>query len=106
VLVISSFAGITTIRLQNGAAEADPNLGQANPATVAYEHYLWHLADSVPVLKVPETVTWEREHEIQSDVDGLLTLLAKILVILPLFEIARIGVSRLMPSRVPPRPRP
>jgi hypothetical protein len=105
VLVISSFSGITTIRLTEGAAEVEPKLENADPADVAYEHYLWHLADSVPVLKVPETVTWEREHEIQDDLDGWLTLLAKILVILPLLEIARIGVSRLVPSRAQQGPQ-
>jgi hypothetical protein len=90
---LGSLAGITALLISDGHPAVRPMFeagdGKGVWVGAAYEHYLWHLADSIPVLKVPDTVTWKPKYAITDTTNGVLTLAAKILVILPFLAIAR-----------------
>jgi len=48
----------------------------------------------VPVLKVPETLNWEPELELTSVTGGALVLAYKLLLVLPLVQLAGIVLTR------------
>jgi hypothetical protein len=85
---IGAFAGITADLLKHGHGTVHPAITGDVYAVSAYEHYLWHLADSIPVLKVPETLHWKPAHRITDHTNGALTLAAKVLIYVPLLAIA------------------
>ena len=47
------------------------------------DFYMWHFLDSIPGLEVPETFLWNKPFQYQDHLTGLLLLLYKVLVILP-----------------------
>jgi hypothetical protein len=54
----------------------------------------WNLLDMIPSLKVPDTLNWQLTHHITDSLGGLLLLMYKILVVLP---IVRFGIALLRP---------
>jgi hypothetical protein len=65
------------------AAIATDSVGQA--AT----YFLWHLAEAVPVLRIPATLNWNPRFAFDSSAAGVALLAYKILIILPTIAIAR-----------------
>lgn len=63
-------------------------------SVAAIEYYLWHLADAIPVLKVPATLNWTPDLEFSSVGAGVRLLAYKILVILPVIKLARGWLER------------
>jgi hypothetical protein len=59
-----------------------------------FETFAWNFADAVPVLKVPETLHWKPELELTSVTGGALVLAYKLLLVLPLVQLAAIALSR------------
>jgi hypothetical protein len=91
---IGLFAGMTANLLEHGHGTVHPAIHDGRYAATAYEHYLWHLADSIPVLKVPDTLHWKLEHRITDHTNGALTLGAKILIYAPLLAIGASLLAR------------
>jgi hypothetical protein len=60
----------------------------------AYSYYLWHLADAVPLLKVPQTLNWKLSHPFTDSTQGSLVLIYKTVVVLPLlFAVTKVVVA-------------
>jgi hypothetical protein len=59
------------------------------------ETYLWNLADSVPLLKVPTTLHWMPKLEFSTAAGGALVLAYKLLLVVPLVQLATIAVKQL-----------
>ncbi len=83
-----AFAALTVLLWQHGLVGAASGAGPGLWA--AEKYYLWHLADSVPLLKIPEGVQW-REPALFPGLPGSGLLLAyKVLLIAPLL---RVGIA-------------
>jgi hypothetical protein len=59
-------------------------VGRHEVVAATYESYLWHLADAIPVLKIPETTNWVLHRRFTDPIQGGLLLAYTVLVILPL----------------------
>lgn len=69
----------------------------ANSSGLAYktsETYLWQLADAVPVLKIPETLTWKPQLKFTTVTGGALVLCYKLLLIFQFAQLAAIMLAR------------
>jgi hypothetical protein len=87
-LVGSSTAGFTALstglyRLGVGSIKSGPLHG-SSLVDAAYSYYLWHLADAIPLLKVPKTLNWQLSHPFTDSYHGALALIYTVLVIVPL----------------------
>lgn len=86
-----AFSGLTAVLWQEGhiasTAEAAPTLWAVE------QYYLWHLADAVPLVQLPQTVRWSEPQSFGDQWSGVLLLLFKVLVIVPLIRIAFSGYA-------------
>jgi hypothetical protein len=57
-------------------------------ASASFTYYLWHLADSVPALKVPKTLNWTLHHPFTDHAQGGLALIYAIAVSVPAIYVA------------------
>jgi hypothetical protein len=69
-----------------------------------FETFAWNFADAVPVLKVPETLHWKPELELTSMTGGALVLAYKLLLVLPLVQLAAIALTRTFGADKPDEP--
>jgi hypothetical protein len=68
--------------------------GARHVVGAAYSYYLFHLADAVPLLKVPETLNWKLKHPFTDSLNGSLVLVYTVLVAIPLIWAATQIVRR------------
>ena len=88
-----SFSGLTILLYQAGHVELSGSSDLAHDSRsfdVLSEFYLWHLADTVPLLDIPDTVRWEQPLRYSDSLSGFLLLLYKSFVILPLLQVGRL----------------
>lgn len=90
-----AFASLTAMLIHWNVIDA----AGAKPTapTLAYETfgtYLWNLANSVPVLKIPETLNWSAPLTLKTMAGGSLVLAYKVLLILPFAQLAAIALAR------------
>jgi hypothetical protein len=103
-----AFAGLTTLLWQRGhlasTTDLEPGLWRSE------RHYLWHLANAVPLLDIPATLGWKDPNVFASPWSGSLLLLFKALVIVPLVQVAiagyRLVEGRWLAARTGTRYRP
>jgi hypothetical protein len=103
-----AFAGLTTLLWQGGhlpsTSDVEPDLWRSE------RHYLWHLANAVPLLDIPVTLGWKDPKIFASPWSGSLLLLFKALVIVPLAQVAvagyRLVEGRWLATRTGTRFRP
>jgi hypothetical protein len=95
---MGAFAGITALSIADREPAVRPALDKGDTAvdTVwpAYEHYAWKVADSIPVVELPATFNWKPKYSITDTRNNVLTLAAKILLILPFLEVAAAALRR------------
>jgi len=48
--------------------------------------YVWHILNSIPLLKIPETILWAVPHLYTDSLSGLLLLIFKIIIIFPVIK--------------------
>src|SRR5919204_2473795 len=58
-----------------------------------FERYEWSLADSIPLLKIPDTLHWNPKLRFPTMAGGSLVLLFKLLLVLPLAELIGTALS-------------
>lgn len=101
VLPTVAFAAFTAFLVSHdvigfrGAESAGPL------AFKALETYAWNLTEAIPVLKVPKTLNWKPELTLTTTAGGALVLAYKVLVILPLVQLAGITLVRLFGDAKP-----
>jgi hypothetical protein len=86
-LVAGSLEGFTCLSCalyQLGVGRVDgPRLSGTGLARQSYESFVWHLADAVPVLSVPETLNWKLYHPFTDHGQGSVLLAFEVVVIVP-----------------------
>jgi hypothetical protein len=84
-----AFAGMTTLLWDAGVVDA--RAGVAAALWPAERHYLWQLANGIPLLGATDTVGWKDPDLFRDAWSGGLLLAFKVLLILPLVQIAVVG---------------
>lgn len=85
-----------------GGLDATPTeLASSRAFDASYIAYLWHLADVVPVLKLPETLDWKLAHKPTGCAQGLLVLAYTAVVVAPLIDTIARYVKRLIGEDLP-----
>jgi hypothetical protein len=86
-----AFSGLTAVLWQEGHVASTRD---AAPSLWAVEqYYLWHLADAVPLVQLPQTLRWPEPQSFDDQWSGVLLLLFKIMVIVPLVRVAFSGYA-------------
>jgi hypothetical protein len=97
-MLIELFAGTTAVMTHAGVVgvsdfhQGEPptllehtNFPEPSPYGAVESIYVWNVLDSIPSLKVPQTINWERtSHRFTTTGGGLVLLLFKVMVILPI----------------------
>ena len=78
------FGGATCSLQRIGLVEIEPVVSYADDCATKYaDLYLWHLLDSIPVIKFTDTVQWTPKYEYSDRVSGWLLLAFKLIVVVP-----------------------
>jgi len=85
VLMLASlfFSSVSFVLVQQGKLALAP--GSSHDVTLASlsDFFLWHFLDAVPLLKITETLKWDVPLTYTSGTVGLIVLVFKVVVILP-----------------------
>jgi len=68
-------------------AGSTPDAGQKATSS-AFGHYLWHFADAIPALKIPDALDWKRPTLFHGTAAGVALIFYKLLLVVPLFRLA------------------
>jgi hypothetical protein len=91
-LSIEAFAGLTTLLWRHDVANGPS--GPSASVWAAEELYLWHLADAVPLLDVPDTMNWTRPTALSGPAIGAVVVLFRLSIIVPVLGLAVAGYRR------------
>lgn len=97
ILPTVAFASVSAFLVHEGSIGVKGASQTDRDLTVStFETFLWNLADAVPVLKVPKTRDWEPALKFTTMTGGALVLAYKLLLVLPLAQLAAIGIAGLL----------
>jgi hypothetical protein len=99
-MLIDLFAGATAVMTHAGVVGVSgfhhgrpsfllehTNLPEPSPYGAVESIYIWNFLDSIPSLKVPQTLNWERTgHRFTTTAGGVVLLLFKVMVVLPVIN--------------------
>lgn len=87
----ASFASLTGVLYAEGAIDVSGNAIAAEDAVdKALDFYLWQIVESVPLLDVTSNLDWNPPFKFEDRLGGLLLVLFKGFVIVPLVQLARL----------------
>ncbi|MCW2820157.1 MAG: hypothetical protein JWR42_2944 [Marmoricola sp.] len=96
----SGFTALSAGLYDLGVGSLKGHLAQGTDlSAVAFESYLWHLADAVPVLKIPETLNWSLQNPFSDSIQGSLLLAYKCLVLVPAIYLGGQVLARWMSDK-------
>jgi hypothetical protein len=64
---------------------------------------VWHFLDSVPALRIPETINWDLTHPFTDKLSGFILFGYKVLAVLPVIALATELIGRKRGTRTRPR---
>jgi hypothetical protein len=82
VFALLPFAALSSILADLGYAIFEPSVPRGEFWRLQ-DLYLWHFMNSVPGLKIPETLLWPEPFRYKDHLSGVLLLVFKIIVIIP-----------------------
>ena len=82
VFALIPFAGLTSLLVDTGYSLIDPPIPKAEFWRLE-DLYLWHFLNSIPGLKIPETLLWKEPFTYRDRLTGALLLTYKLVVITP-----------------------
>ena len=85
-----SFTSLTGLLYQEGLVGISPAPPQDRVFDVSLDFYLWHIANTLPLVDIPGNLGWEKPFEFDSALGGLLVIGFTGLVIFPLIQLARV----------------
>jgi len=90
-LAIGTFASLTQSLYDGDLLELQgEGISSDTIVDMAFEFYVWHLLDAVPLLDIPLTLRWEEPYTYTDSLSGAVLLVFKGFVILPLIQVARL----------------
>jgi hypothetical protein len=103
LLATMAAAAVTLTLLHAGPAETDAQLLPAQEVSASLQWYAWHLADTIPVLDVPQTLNWNVGVEFVDAWTGVLLVLMRMVLIavllVPFALITRLSVRHALRRR-------
>jgi hypothetical protein len=88
-----SFTSLTALLYQRGLVGISPAPAQDRLFDVSFEFYLWHLANTLPLVDIPGNLGWQKPVELHGGLGGLLVIGFTGFVIFPLIQLARLIVA-------------
>jgi hypothetical protein len=86
---VEAFAGLTALLLRRGAVAAQ--MPTAASLWSLEQYYLWQLVDALPLLGITQTLGWAAPVSFTDQLSGSLTLLFRLLLLVPLVRVALSG---------------
>jgi hypothetical protein len=94
LFAFASFSSLTAVLYREGAVSfGGPRLADARLIDRTTEFYAWHLADSVPLLGIPQNLAWAEPLRTHDRLVGLLLIVFIGIVALPLVATIRLIVE-------------
>ena len=84
-----SFTSLTGLLYQQGLVGISPAPADDRVFDVTFDFYLWHIANTLPLVDIPANLGWERPFEFEGGLGGLLVIGFTGFVIFPLIQLAR-----------------
>jgi hypothetical protein len=88
-----SFTSLTGLLYQQGLVGISHAPAQDRVLDVTFEFYLWHIANTLPLVELPGNLGWHKPFEFEGALGGLLVVGFTGFVILPLLHLARLIVA-------------
>ena len=85
-----SFTSLTGLLYQQGLVGISPAPPQGRVFDVSIDFYLWHIANTLPLVDIPGNLGWEKPFEFDGALGGLLVIGFTGFVIFPLIQLARV----------------
>jgi hypothetical protein len=87
---VASFAALTSLLYLEGVLAISRPIDREIVIDKTSEVYVWHLADTVPLLDIPQNLEWLEPFEFEDRIGGLLLTVFTAIVILPLIQVVRV----------------
>lgn len=102
-MLVTFFAYLMTLGYQEGWLEVSGVRGKRAAFEAADAACVWHFLDSVPALKIPETLNWEKlRHPYTDHISGGLLLAFKLIAVLPVISLVAELIGRARGTRTSP----
>jgi hypothetical protein len=85
-----TFTTLTALLYEQGLIGITPAPAKADVLDDTFAFYLWHLANTVPLVDVPGNLEWSKPFELDDALGGLLVIVFTGFVIFPLIQLARL----------------
>jgi hypothetical protein len=85
-----SFTTLTALLYERGLIGITPAPAKADVLDETFGFYLWHLANTVPLVDIPGNLEWSKPFEFTDPLGGLLVIVFTGFVIFPLIQLARL----------------
>jgi hypothetical protein len=86
---VASFAALTSLLYLEGALTISRSIDRELVIDKTSEVYVWHLADTVPLLDIPQNLEWAEPFEFEDRLGGFLLIVFTAIVIIPLIQVVR-----------------
>ena len=90
VFAAVSFTSLTALLHQRGLVGMTPAPSDDRLLDDTFGFYLWHMANTVPLVDIPGNLGWEKPLELHGGLGGLLVIIFTGFVIFPLIQFARL----------------
>ncbi|HEX5780592.1 MAG TPA: hypothetical protein VFX80_01660 [Solirubrobacteraceae bacterium] len=87
---VASFTGLTLLLHDEGLVGITPDPADDRALDETMTFYVWHLANTLPLVDIPGNLDWEKPFEFDDRLGGLLVVLFTGFVIFPLIQLARL----------------
>lgn len=87
---VVSFTSLTALLYQRGLVGINPAPAHDRVFDVTFDFYLWHIANTMPLVDIPGNLGWQKPLELHGGLGGLLVIGFTGFVIFPLIQLARL----------------
>jgi hypothetical protein len=88
-----SFTSLTALLYQHALVGISPAPSDDRVLDVTFSFYLWHMANTVPLVDIPGNLGWQKPLELHGGLGGLLVIGFTGFVIFPLIQFARLVLA-------------
>jgi hypothetical protein len=85
-----TFTTLTALLFEQGLIGITPAPAKTDVLDETFDFYLWHLANTVPLVDIPGNLEWSKPFEFDDALGGLLVIVFTGFVIFPLIQLARL----------------
>lgn len=90
VFAAVSFTSLTGLLYEQGLVGVSTDPARDEVFDLTFDFYLWHLANTLPLVDIPGNLGWDKPFEFDGPLGGLLVIVFTGFVIFPLIQLARL----------------